>query len=305
MNYIILKFLFFMLFFKISLSYKEININNENIKDIKGYFKYEIIEGTNKIQFKKLSYSDNKYIIKKESIKILEKGMNFQYFIENEKISIIKANIKNCSSHFNFNNCLIEIFEIYQPIPNGNKSKNINSNSFQYYKFKYNELYSNGNNIKKFKSIRTNQLISLDFNSMKSPYRNLEGFDNKWYDSDIGLNNTIYIINLKSHGNYNQANKYNDIYYNQNLHLIYSKVEFCYSQFLEPSGYDPYFIVKRNRIDNSTKCSPPTGVVISLNCNNTPIPQCQYGLTLISYNDPHFYCPIYSCDLPIYYYYNK
>ncbi|KAM9963226.1 hypothetical protein ACTFIW_006450 [Dictyostelium discoideum] len=303
MNNIILIFLFFILFFNISLSYKEINLNDENSNYIKGYFKYEIIEGANKIQFKKLSYSNNKYIIKKELIKILEKGMNFQYLIENQKISIIKANIKNCCPHFNFNNCLIEILEIYQPIPNGNQPITINnSNSFQYYKFKYNE-YNIGNNIKKFKSIRTNQLISLDFNSVKSPYRNLPGFDNKWYDSDIGLNNTIYIFNLKSDGNYNEPNKYNHIYYNQILHLIYSKVEFCYSQFPEPTSFDPrYFIVKRNRIDNTTKCSPPTGVVISISCNYTPIPQCQYGLSLISYNDPVLYCPIYSCDLPIYYY---
>ncbi|KAN0053351.1 hypothetical protein ACTA71_009801 [Dictyostelium dimigraforme] len=268
------------------------------------------MDGKNKIQFKKLSYSNNKYKIEKESINILQRGMDYQFLIENQKISIIKATIKNCCSHFNFNNCSIEINEIYQPIPNEHSNSIIekeinspNSESFQYYKFKYNQpSLNNENNIKIFKSIRTNKLISLDFNSIRSPYRYSPGFDNKWYNSDIGLNDTIYLFKLKSHGSYNTPNKYNHIYYNQNLLLIYSKVEFCYSQFPEPSGYDPYFIVKRNRIDNTTKCSPPTGVVIALNCNYTPIPQCQNGLTLISYNDPHLYCPIYSCDLPIHYY---
>ncbi|KAN0031863.1 hypothetical protein ACTFIV_005730 [Dictyostelium citrinum] len=320
MNNFLILFLIF-LFFNISLSSKE--INGDNNIEINGFFRYKIIEGTNKIQFKKLSYSENKYQIEKESITISQKEMNFQYLVDNQKLSIIKATIKNCCSHYNFNNCLIEIKEIYQPIPSGISNKIIekiinspNSDSFQYYKFKYNEELSlnydnknnnnnnddDGKNIKIFKSIRTNKLISLDFNSMQSPYRYLSGFDNKWYDSDIGLNNTIYLFKLKSHGSYNQPNKYNHIYYNQKLLLIYSKVEFCYSQFPEPSGYDPYFIVKRNRIDNTTKCSPPTGVVIALNCKYTPIPQCQYGLSLISYNDPHLYCPIYSCDLPINYY---
>ncbi|KAK5582755.1 hypothetical protein RB653_004341 [Dictyostelium firmibasis] len=310
--------LIFIFYINISKSSKERIDKNHNeydengkIKDIKGYFKYETIESSNKIQFKKLSYSKHHYDIEKELIMILEKGMNFQFLIDNKKNSIVQATIKNCCAHYNIENCSIEINSIYQPIPSQYSNSIIekethspNSDSFQYFKFEFNESLNNndGKNIKRFESLRTNKFVSIDFNSIKSPYRYLSGFDNQWYDSDIGLKNTIYLFDLKSHGTYNQPNKYNHVYYNQELLLIYSKVEFCYSQFPEPSGYDPYFIVKRNRIYNTTKCSPPTGVVIALNCHYVQIPQCQYGLSFISYNDPHLYCPIYSCDIPIHYY---
>ncbi|KAK5578391.1 hypothetical protein RB653_008061 [Dictyostelium firmibasis] len=220
--------------------------------------------------------------------------MNFEFFNENLDSSIVEAIIVD-------NEDVINIIGIYQPIQTINPTIIENSQqpqktfeeSFDFYKYNDKEkLYKNLKNGKKY---------DIDNKSLNSPYRELTGFDNEWYDSDVGLDNSILVMKLTTSNEYNVNDS--EIYFNQNIILMYSKVEFCFSEFPEPTYFNPYFIIKRNRIDPLTKCSPPTGVVIALGCQQTLKPNCTNGLSLISFNDPRLYCPIYYCDIQTFYYY--
>ncbi|KAN0029998.1 hypothetical protein ACTA71_008138 [Dictyostelium dimigraforme] len=299
-NFKILIVLFIM--FSIAKANHKLNIKNDSIKE--GYFFYKFNEQYEFIPISEENFKEYKF--KNQSIN-LPRGMDFNYLDDNLDSSIVEAIIID-------NDSIINIIGIYKPIPTIN-SINIEQQlqqhqqsfgeSFDFYKYNDKE--------KLFKNLKNGEKYDIDNKSLNSPYRKLEGFDNQWYDSDIGLDNSILLMKLTKSISASKSKSTsilkstsstsNVIYYNQNIILMYSKVEFCYSEFPEPTDFNPYFIVKRNRIDPLTKCSPPTGVVIALGCNPTPTPNCTNGLSLISFNDPKFYCPIYYCDLQMYYYY--
>ncbi|KAM9975787.1 hypothetical protein ACTFIW_013177 [Dictyostelium discoideum] len=273
------------LFIILSIAKANNKFNIVNNSTIEGYFFYKFNE---KYEFKSISEENPKeFKFNNQSIN-LPRGMDFNFLNDNLDSSIVEAII------IDDNESIINIIGIYQPIQttiiNHQKGKIFDGDTtIDYYKYNDKE--------KLYKSLKNGKKYDIDNKSLNSPYRELEGFDNQWYNSDIGLDNSILVMKLTS------SSSLNEIYYNQKIILMYSKVEFCYSEFPEPTNFNPYFIVKRNRIDPLSKCSPPTGIVIALGCEPIQTPNCTNGLSLISFNDPKFYCSIYYCDIPIFYYY--
>ncbi|KAN0025089.1 hypothetical protein ACTFIV_009505 [Dictyostelium citrinum] len=274
------------LFIILSIAKANHKFNIVNDSTIEGYFFYKYNE---KYEFRSISEENSKeYKFNNQSIN-LPKGMNFNFLNDNLDSSIVEAIIVDKEES------IINIIGIYQPIQttiidHHQKGQQTLEDAVDFYKYNDKE--------KLYKNLKSGKKYDIDNKSLNSPYSELEGFDNRWYTSDIGLDNSILVMKLTK-----SSSSLNEVYYNQKIILMYSKVEFCYSEFPEPTDFNPYFIVKRNRIDPLTKCSPPTGVVIALGCEPIPTPNCTNGLSLISFNDPKFYCPIYYCDIPIFYYY--
>ncbi|EGC36281.1 hypothetical protein DICPUDRAFT_91872 [Dictyostelium purpureum] len=270
----------------------------------KNYFFYSIEEDGN-YSFKSITNDKISYKISKNNIR-KPNGMTDEIFELNAKTSIVNAVI---NSYSDLNKVIAIIGGLYRPLPYKGSEKYeysyITKHSKKIHYYLVTEEHSkkscvqNSSSLLLFTEMKEGYPYRVNTSSLISPYSEIEGFDNEWYSSAIGLKETIQVMKLPS--NYEEKSIYN----NQKILLTYSKIQFCYSQFPEPDGCDPYFKIKRNRMDPQTKCAPPTGCIIPVNCTQVTKPVCEEGYNLIEINEPRYYCPIYYCDILTYYYLNE